>query len=185
VRIHILGASGSGTSTLGGRLAAELGCPLFDTDDFFWLSTDPPYQTPRRREERQLMLGEQLRDKPAWVLSGSLCGWGDIFIPLFDLVVFLLVPTAERVRRVRAREVERYGAEALEPGGARHGASSAFVAWVERYDIASVDERSRAMHEAWLARLPCQVLRFEGVAPVDAMVGEVRRALGERRRADD
>ena len=41
-RIHILGASGSGTTTLGRALAARLQCPHFDTDDCFWLPTDPP-----------------------------------------------------------------------------------------------------------------------------------------------
>jgi len=36
-RIHILGASGSGTTTLGRALAERLQCPHFDTDDYFWL----------------------------------------------------------------------------------------------------------------------------------------------------
>jgi hypothetical protein len=35
-RIHILGASGSGTTTLGHALAARLQCPHFDTDAYFW-----------------------------------------------------------------------------------------------------------------------------------------------------
>ena len=42
-RIHILGASGSGTTALGQALAEHLRCPHFDTDDYFWLPTDPPY----------------------------------------------------------------------------------------------------------------------------------------------
>ena len=36
-RIHILGAAGSGTTTLGRALAERLQCPHFDTDDYFWL----------------------------------------------------------------------------------------------------------------------------------------------------
>src|SRR5438128_874343 len=42
-RLHILGASGSGTTTLGRALAEGLQCPHFDTDDYFWLPTDPPF----------------------------------------------------------------------------------------------------------------------------------------------
>ena len=42
-RIHILGASGSGTTALGQALAEHLRCPHFDTDDYFWLPTDPPH----------------------------------------------------------------------------------------------------------------------------------------------
>ena len=34
--IHILGASGSGTSTLGGDLAETLSFTHFDTDDYYW-----------------------------------------------------------------------------------------------------------------------------------------------------
>jgi Shikimate kinase len=41
-RIHILGASGSGTTTLGRALAERLQYPHFDTDDSFWVPTDPP-----------------------------------------------------------------------------------------------------------------------------------------------
>jgi adenylate kinase family enzyme len=45
--IHITGASGSGTSTLGQALAESVGCPWLDADDFFWLPTDPPYTDKR------------------------------------------------------------------------------------------------------------------------------------------
>src|SRR5678809_1323103 len=41
-RIHILGASGSGT-TLGRALAEHLQGSHFDTDDYSWLPTDPPH----------------------------------------------------------------------------------------------------------------------------------------------
>jgi adenylate kinase family enzyme len=41
-RIHIFGASGSGTSTFGRALAAELSIRFFDADDYYWLDTDPP-----------------------------------------------------------------------------------------------------------------------------------------------
>jgi adenylate kinase family enzyme len=38
-RLHILGASGSGTTTLGKAIANELAAPHFDTDDYYWLPT--------------------------------------------------------------------------------------------------------------------------------------------------
>ena len=46
-RIHIFGASGTGTTTLGGTLAAALDCPHLDTDDYFWIKTDPAFRTVR------------------------------------------------------------------------------------------------------------------------------------------
>lgn len=43
--IHIYGASGSGTSTLGRKISEELGYKFMDTDDYFWLPTNPKYTT--------------------------------------------------------------------------------------------------------------------------------------------
>ena len=161
LRVHLLGASGSGTTTLGRALAAKLGCPHLDTDDFFWMRTDPPFQHIRERTERQEMLGTDLRGHRHWVLSGSLCGWGDMFIPLFELVVFLWVPPDIRLARLRERERERYGAAAIAPGGARYAAYETFMAWAAGYDDGlDVPERCRRLHEQWLAALPCPVERF-------------------------
>jgi len=166
-RIHILGASGSGTTTLGRALAAFLGCPHLDTDDYFWLPTDPPCQQARSRMDRQALLGATLARHGGWVLSGSLCGWGDFFVPRFDLVVFCAVPTEVRLARLQARERERYGADAIAPGGPRRAKYEAFIAWAASYDAGPAVERSRRMHEAWLATLPCPVLRLEDADDVD------------------
>ncbi|ETX02276.1 MAG: hypothetical protein ETSY1_04195, partial [Candidatus Entotheonella factor] len=84
-RIHLLGASGSGTTTLGRALVERLNCPHFDTDDYFWLPTDPPFTHKRDTPWRQQRLMDDLTTHDAWVLSGSLCGWGDVAIPLFEL----------------------------------------------------------------------------------------------------
>jgi adenylate kinase family enzyme len=84
-RIHILGASGSGATTLGQALAENLTYPHFDIDDSYWLPTEPPFTEKRERFERQKLLMDDVTTHDAWVLSGSLCGWGDMAIPLFDL----------------------------------------------------------------------------------------------------
>ena len=176
-RIHILGASGSGTTTLGRALARELTCPHFDADDFFWIPTDPPYQHVRGRAERQQLLGTALAKPPSWVLSGSLCGWGDPFIPMFDLVVFLWIPHETRMGRLHEREIARYGQEAIEPGGNRHEAYKKFIAWAAAYDDGDVTMRSRRLHEDWLLRLSCPVIRIEGELPTKEQVGAVCSAI--------
>lgn len=161
-RIHILGASGAGTTTLGVALAERIGAPHFDTDDIFWEPTDPPYQRPRPIESRRSLLLEAIGGRDRWVLSGSLCGWGDVAVPFFDLAVFLWVPTDIRLARLRAREIEKFGTEALAPGGRMHENHKAFMAWAAAYDAGGMDMRSRVRHEAWLADLPCPVVRYEG-----------------------
>jgi adenylate kinase family enzyme len=176
-RVHILGASGSGTTTLARALATRLGAAHLDTDDVFWLPTDPPFAKIRERGERQAMLGAALAREPSWVLSGSLCGLGDMFIPRFELVVFLWLAPEIRMARLRAREHARYGAAAA-PGGPRHAASEAFLTWAAGYDEGlDIPERCLKRHEQWLAALACPVVRISDAGDVDAHVARVRRAL--------
>ena len=172
-RIHIVGASGSGTSSLAAELAGRYGHRHLDTDDFYWRRTDPPFREKRPREERLASLRTTFQEAKRWVLSGSLCGWGDPVIPELELVVFLLVPTPVRLARLRAREIERYGRQAIAPGGALHEAHVEFLEWAGRYDTGDPEMRSRAMHEAWLAALPCSVVRLEG----DVSVVEQRERI--------
>jgi len=160
-RIHILGASGSGTTTLGRALAAHLQCLHFDTDDYFWLSTNPPFTQQRARPERQQLLMKDVTAHDAWVVSGSLCGWGDVAISLFELVVFLSIPHDIRMTRLRQREHERFG-ERILPGGDLYEQSQAFLVWAASYDEGGLDMRSRRLHEEWLGTLPCPILCFEG-----------------------
>jgi adenylate kinase family enzyme len=160
VRIHITGASGSGVTTLGAALARRLGCPQFDVDDFYWEPTNPPFVKKRPVAERLALLEEPLNGD-GWVLSGSLVGWGDPLVRLFDLVVFLHVPTEVRMARLRARETARYG-EAIEPGGSMHENSQAFLKWASRYDEPHFEGRSLAIHERWLDKLAVPVLRLDG-----------------------
>src|SRR5215510_4852293 len=160
-RIHILGASGSGTTTLGRALAERLQCLHCDTDDYFWLPTDPPYTQRRERSERAQLLMDDVTAHDAWVVSGSLCGWGDVAMPLFELVVFLWVPHAVRMDRLHRREHARFG-ERILPGGNMYEQSQAFLAWAASYDEGGLDMRSRQRHDQWLNMLPCPILCFEG-----------------------
>lgn len=172
-RIHITGASGSGTSTLGRALAQALGVPHHDTDDYFWLPTSPPYCDKRPIPDRLRLMQELFLPRDGWVLSGSLDGWGNPLIASFDLVAFLSVPTPVRLARLREREARRYGAAAMQPGGARYVATVEFIDWASHYDEPNFDSRSRARHEAWLAALPCPVLRLDGAQPTALLVGTV------------
>ncbi len=173
MRLHITGASGSGTTTLGRALAQRLAAPHFDSDDFFWRPTDPPYREKLSAPDRQRLLGELLGERRTWVLSGSLDGWGDQLAALFDLVVWLDVPTEIRVARLAARERVRYGRTAVAPGGAQYGECRAFLAWAASYESPLNEGRSRHRHAAWLAGLPCPVLKLAGNQPTRALVRAV------------
>ena len=178
-RVHVFGASGSGTTTLGRAVAGALGVPHLDTDDFYWVPTDPPYRRKRPVGARLAALGAALDAAgEGWVLSGSLCGWGDPLTARFQLAVYLSVAPDERLRRLAARERRRYGAARLSPGGDMAEAHAEFMAWAARYEDGGPDVRSRARHERWLATLPCPVLRLDGAAPVEALRDAVIAAAG-------
>jgi adenylate kinase family enzyme len=179
MQIHITGASGSGTTTLGLALSERLRVTHFETDDYFWTPSDPPFEEPCPMPERLDRLAGDLDLAPGWVLSGSLCGWGDPLIPRFDLVVFLLVPTGVRLARLRDREQQSFGRAALAPGGRMHANHAAFLEWAASYDAGGLDARSLARHTAWLAALRRPVVRFEGEIAVEKQVEAVVAALGE------
>ena len=175
-RIHIVGASGSGTTTLGGALASVIGCAHLDTDAYYWLATDPPFTTARPVEERLHLLGTELERQPSWVLAGSLIGWGDVLIPRFELVVFLYVPPDIRIERLRNRQRLLYGLD-IEPGGRLHASHEKFISWAIRYDDPGFEGRSFARHHAWLEQLPCPVVRIEGTPTVDESIERVLAAV--------
>ncbi|MNI50270.1 hypothetical protein D3C73_1049210 [compost metagenome] len=105
-----------------------------------------------------------------------MCGWGDGLRSYFDLVVFLWIPEELRLKRLRAREYERYGSAGL-PGGSKHKDVEAFLEWASLYDSAGPEVRSRCLHEAWMQELQCPVLRLEGDLSVEERVMAVLKYL--------
>jgi hypothetical protein len=113
----------------------------------------------------------------AWVLSGSLCGWGDVAITLFELVVFLAIPQDRRMERLHRREHARFG-ERILPGGDMYEVSQAFLTWAAAYDEGGFDMRSRRRHDQWLRTLPCPIVCLEGEYTIEehltVLMGEIR-----------
>ncbi len=176
-RIHIFGASGAGTTTLGHLLSIRLGVPHLDTDDYFWAESVIPYTVKREENERAELLKSELQRFPGWVLSGSLCGWGDLAIQLFTLAVFLWIPEELRISRLKKREVDRYGTEALLPGGWFHENHEDFIAYASEYESGGLDTRSRLLHDQWMSQLPCRLLRIEEPLSPEELAVKVENEL--------
>jgi adenylate kinase family enzyme len=177
-RLHIMGASGSGVTSLGRALADALAVPHHDTDDYLWQPTTPPYRVLRDIPERLRLMQEVFLPRADWVLSGGLDGWGDAVIPLFDMVIYLTTPKELRLSRLRAREARHFGADAVAPGGWRHRETEDFIEWASHYEDGDREGRSLAKHQAWLATLPCPVLRFDGSRPLPELVAPCVARLG-------
>lgn len=132
--IHIYGASGSGTSTLGRKISEELGYRFMDTDDYFWLPTYPQYTTKRTKEERLALMKRDISENDNVVISGSLVDWGDELIPLFTLVI----------------------------RGDMYTHHMEFIEWARKYDTGSIDMRSKAKHDEWQKMLLCKQIVLDG-----------------------
>ena len=170
--IHIFGASGSGTTTLGRAIADRTGYRFLDSDDYLWLPTDPQYTTKRPSEERLALLEGDIDASDGAVVSGSLVGWGDLLIPRFTLAVRLVVPHDVRMARIERRELDRYG-DRIRPGGDMYEISQAFLAWAAGYEDGPATMRSRAMHDLWQQKPTCPLLTLDGTRPVEELVNEV------------
>lgn len=152
-RLHVMGASGAGTTTLARTLADHWSVPHANADDYLWIPTDPPYVEKRPEADRLALMRSVFAPREAWVLSGSALGWGDEISAECDAVVF---PPNERLRCLEARETRRREGQAFDPM-----AWDAFKQWARAYDGPAFAGRSRVAHERWLDTLDHPVLRLD------------------------
>jgi len=166
MRVHITGASGARVSTLGVAVAEKLGVPVFDADNFYWLTTTPPFSEKRDKGERLEMALSALAGSKDAVFSGSCLDWGTTLEDSFDLVVFLYLDAETRITRLTQRELERRGT-----------VSEQFLNWAAQYDAGTASGRSLERHRAWLGARACPVLELHGDLSVDERVSRVLSVL--------
>ena len=171
-RVHITGAAGSGTSSLGRALARALAVPHLDTDSYFWAPSDPPFTQKRPVAQRlALIAADQLAqgEEGGWVLSGSLDGWGELALGGLEAIIFLTAPAPIRLARLRRREAEKFGAR-IKPGGDMYHNHTAFLKWAASYDEPYFSGRSLARHREWLAGRSEPVIEASGAEALDSLV---------------
>ncbi len=174
-RIHILGASGSGTTTLGKAAASAANIPFLDSDDFYF---DLKYSRKRAVERRNSDLEVAAAKSESWVLSGSIDGWNSNVVTLFSHLVFLYLEVETRLTRLHQRELNRYGAEAIVSGGAEHAHSLEFLEWAKHYEDGTREGRSLARHESWMKTLKVPILRLNSTQSVGVLVDKVLSFAG-------
>jgi adenylate kinase family enzyme len=178
MKLHILGASGSGVTTLGYALSAKLGFPYFDTDDYFWEPSSAPFTVRRNPDIRNQLLASHLSAQKSWILGGSsVITWGEQWRTAFDWTVFLWLPPEIRMKRLHDREYERYG-DIIFTDKDRNRQYMDFIEWAAGYDNNTArGSRTLAFHEKWLAALPCPVLEIRGDVSVEERVSLVYNAI--------
>ncbi len=171
-RIHVFGASGSGTSTVGLTLVERLNGVFCDTDSYYWVDTDPPFRLKNSPGDRVIMIENDISGVDNWVLSGSICSWGDPLLHRFNLAVFLYLSPTIRMERIMRRECDRYGSR-IESGGDMHATHIEFLDWARSYDHAKAPTRSLDLHEKWMKRLSCPILHLDSAAQVNDLCDRI------------
>lgn len=176
MKIHIMGASCAGSTTLGNALSARWGMPYFDTDDFFWERSDLPYTVRRDAPTRSAMLQEAISQSDDCIVGGSLISWGEQWLSVFDLVVFLYVPKEIRMERLVKRELERYG-EIIYTDPERSRLFREFYDWAAKYDDRDFTGRNVGIHENWVGKVSCQVVEIRGDTTVADRVKQLEKLI--------
>ncbi|RAJ24917.1 GNAT family N-acetyltransferase [Pedobacter cryoconitis] len=175
MKIMIFGASGSGTTTLAHRLSIELGFSHLDTDDYYWLKSEIPFELKRDPQERDDLFTNDFNKNENIVVSGSILNWNAQFVNFFDLVVFLWIPSAIRIPRLIKRETALYG-ELMETDDYWKKKHAEFIEWASGYDQPGFPSRSFEQHTKWLNKLKTPILRLES----DITIEERLRLVNEK-----
>ncbi|CAL2082518.1 conserved hypothetical protein [Tenacibaculum sp. 190524A05c] len=178
MKIMIIGASGTGKTSLGKEVAEVIGYTHLDSDDYYWKKTSPPYQEKVALTLRNDNIKKDFFKNENVVLSGCMPSWGEEWREVFDLVVFIQLEHEERIKRLLKREKERYG-EKLESDEYIIQNSKGFLNWARQYDNPYFTGKTLAYHVHWLKHLQSEVLHVDGKTEfsvnVDIIVNEIRK----------
>ena len=169
--IHIMGASGSGTSTLGKFLAKKLNFSLIESDFYKWEQTDPPFQIMRDNEVSNRLLMEEILKNENLIISGSLHS-NPVIFPYIDLIIYLTCPTKVRLKRVIDRDIE-LGRNSLEAEGEVYENFLGFLDLVKNYNKKDLTCRSKASQKYVMKECAVPVIRIN----TNKAINKVRRNI--------
>lgn len=113
MRVHILGAAGSGKTTLARLTAERLNCPWYELDT---VAYESGYARKRTLEERLDRLKE-ITSQATWVTEGFFLWWIDDLLDTADAVVWLDLPWYISMSRVVSRHFKlSWAGENRHPG---------------------------------------------------------------------
>lgn len=174
-RIHVVGTSGAGKTTVARALAHRLGLAHVELDALYWL---PGWTEPPREAFGELLKATLDRNGEGWVVDGNYGAVGRAILwEQIDTLVWLDLPRSTVMRQLTSRTLRRWWRRELLWGTNRERLRKTLLsrdsilwwAW-------STHAERRASYESLLARVPFRVIRLASRAEVDAWLGSVGAA---------
>ena len=168
--IILLGANGSGKSTLGHELGCVLNFAHFDVEEYYFYKTNIPYTAMRPEKERREMLLSDIRKHGNFIVSGDISDWGDEFLTVFDLAVFLTAPKEIRIKRIENREYKRWGDRVL-AGGDMYESQMEFRQFAALRDVALIEQRA--------SMYACPIIHVDGTVDLQTNAANIVECFHE------
>ncbi len=106
IKIHIIGASGSGKTYFANKLASKYGISVISLDDLFWDNSHGSYNVKRNIVERNEML-DQILLHDDWIIEGVQYAWCDKCFESADFIFMLDMPRLLCRLRIIRRFIKR------------------------------------------------------------------------------
>ena len=95
MKMHVIGPSGAGKTTLARELGERLDLPVYPLDPIAFTDS---HWTIRPLPEKVQAVGEILQ-QPGWVVEGGHVGWTEPLLDAADVIIWLDIPLLTTVRR--------------------------------------------------------------------------------------
>ncbi|MBO0474209.1 hypothetical protein IGL98_000911 [Enterococcus sp. DIV0840] len=178
MKIQLIGASGTGKSTLGHYIAEKEQIKWIDTDRYIWKDETFSENYPI---DQRLKMYENDREKfDQFIVSGSVFAWNPTGFDDRDLLVFLTIDDKQRFQRLIKREVERGGESSLWLD--EHGnQTNDFLDWCKTYYTAKVpsDIGTLAEHNYQITHSKCPILKLDSNQSLDVLYQLIMQNLNK------